>query len=115
MGEGLSITVAVAGASGACYAQRLLQPRDASPRVRRITLLVSENGRRVVVEEFPAPPMPEVADRRPGAVIRPAMPAFYHRPRAIDDSAPHRVSRILDHLGIEHSQETMWGGGYGGQ
>jgi len=204
MGEGVSITVAVTGASGACYAQRLLQLLDASPRVRQINLLISDNGRRVFAEELdveiPAPLSPEVADqlglsrrklvcfqlndlaapissgsypvdgmvivpcsvgtlgaiatgatanlihraadvtlkegrrlvlvvretplnaihlqnmltlRQLGAVILPAMPAFYHRPRTIDDLVKHFVYRILDHLGIEHSQETMWRGGQG--
>ncbi len=202
MGEDRSITVAVTGASGACYAQRLPQLLDASPRVRQITLLLSDNGRRVFAEELdvdiPHPLSPEVADRlglsrhklvcfqlndlgapistgsspvdgmvivpcsvgtrgaiatgattnlihraadvtvkegrrlilfvretplnalhlqnmptlrQLGAVILPAMPAFYHRARTLDDIVTHFVYRILDHLGIEHSQETMWRGG----
>jgi len=202
MGEDLSITVAVTGASGACYAQRLLQLLDASPRVRHINLLISDNGRRVFAEELdveiPHPLSLEVADRlglsrrkivcfqvndlgapissgsypvdgmvivpysvgtlgaiatgvtvnlihraadvtlkegrrlilvvretplnavhlqnmltlrQLGAVILPAMPAFYHRPRTLEDMITHFVYRILDHLGIEHSQETVWRGG----
>jgi len=37
-----------------------------------------------------------------GAVILPPMPAFYHRPKTIDDIVNHTVGRILDRLGISH-------------
>jgi len=47
---------------------------------------------------------------RLGAVILPAMPAFYHRPETIDDLVKHFVYRILDHLGLNHPQETVWQG-----
>ena len=39
---------------------------------------------------------------RLGAVILPAMPGFYHRPRSIDDLVGHVVGKILDRLGVEH-------------
>ncbi|MCS6886362.1 MAG: UbiX family flavin prenyltransferase [Acidobacteriota bacterium] len=45
-----------------------------------------------------------------GATIMPAMPAFYHRPKTIIDLVDHFVYRILDHLGISHSQATVWQG-----
>lgn len=47
---------------------------------------------------------------RMGAIILPAMPAFYHRPETIDDLVKHFVYRVLDHLGLPHSQETVWQG-----
>lgn len=47
---------------------------------------------------------------RLGAIILPAMPAFYHRPETIDDLVKHFVYRVLDHLGLSHSQETVWRG-----
>lgn len=47
---------------------------------------------------------------RLGAIILPAMPAFYHRPETIDDLVKHFVYRVLDHLGLSHSQETVWQG-----
>lgn len=43
-----------------------------------------------------------------GAIIIPAMPAFYHKPKTILDIVDHFVFRIMDHLGISHSQETTW-------
>lgn len=47
---------------------------------------------------------------RLGATILPAMPAFYHRPKTIDDLVKHFVYRVLDHLELSHSQETVWQG-----
>jgi flavin prenyltransferase len=47
---------------------------------------------------------------RAGAHIIPASPGFYHRPQTIEDLVDHLVFRILDHLGIPHSQATQWRG-----
>lgn len=43
-----------------------------------------------------------------GAIIIPAMPAFYHKPKTILDIVDHFVFRVMDHLGISHDQETIW-------
>ena len=48
--------------------------------------------------------------RQAGAMIVPAMPAFYHRPADIDGLVDHFVYRVMDHLGVAHSQETVWRG-----
>ncbi len=45
-----------------------------------------------------------------GAMIVPAMPAFYHKPTTIIELVDHFVYRLLDHLGVHHSQETVWQG-----
>lgn len=45
-----------------------------------------------------------------GAVILPASPPFYQKPETIEDLADMIVSRILDHLGIEHSIGSRWSG-----
>lgn len=47
---------------------------------------------------------------RAGAHIIPASPGFYHRPRTIEVLVDHLVFRILDHLGVPHSQATRWQG-----
>jgi len=47
---------------------------------------------------------------RAGAHIVPASPGFYHRPQTIEALVDHLVFRILDHLGVPHSQETRWRG-----
>ena len=45
-----------------------------------------------------------------GGVILPPMPAFYHRPKTIDDIVNHTVGRILDRLGIFHTLVREWTG-----
>jgi 4-hydroxy-3-polyprenylbenzoate decarboxylase len=43
-----------------------------------------------------------------GAIILPAMPGFYHKPRTIDEIADHLVGKILDQLKIKHDLFTRW-------
>ena len=38
-----------------------------------------------------------------GAILMPPMPAFYHRPKTIDDIVNQTVGRVLDSLEIEHA------------
>jgi 4-hydroxy-3-polyprenylbenzoate decarboxylase len=45
-----------------------------------------------------------------GAVIMPAMPGFYHRPKTMDDLINHVVGKVLDQFGIDHSLFKRWGG-----
>lgn len=47
---------------------------------------------------------------RKGAVILPASPGFYHRPRTLDDLVGHLVGKILDRLGVEHALSARWSG-----
>src|SRR5262245_25062426 len=35
-----------------------------------------------------------------GAIVLPPMPAFYHRPKGIDELVSHTVARVLDRLGL---------------
>jgi 4-hydroxy-3-polyprenylbenzoate decarboxylase len=44
-----------------------------------------------------------------GAVVLPAMPAFYTRPRTVDDMVDFIVGRICDQLGVEHRLFERWG------
>ncbi len=46
-----------------------------------------------------------------GATIYPPMPAFYARPRSIDELVDHTVGRILAYLGIPNTLYTPWQGG----
>ena len=196
-----SITVAISGASGAIYAQRLLMQLEDSAEVGQINLVISGPGRRVISDELDIDPtagsehivaeligrpptktivfhpgdigasiasgsypvdamaiipcsastlgvlasgssrnlLHRAADvclkesrklvlvvletplstihlenmlklRQAGAMIVPAMPAFYHRPADIVSMADHFVYRVMDHLGLSHSQETVWTG-----
>src|SRR5712692_3766825 len=46
-----------------------------------------------------------------GAIVMPPVPAFYHRPKTIDDIVNQTVGRVLDQLGIEHQDLfTRWTG-----
>jgi len=47
-----------------------------------------------------------------GAVILPPIPAFYHRPRDIDDIVNHTVGRALNLLSIENKLVSPWGSAY---
>ncbi len=48
-----------------------------------------------------------------GAMVVPPMPAFYHRPKTIDDIINQTVNRVLDLMEIELSEDlfTRWQGG----
>jgi 4-hydroxy-3-polyprenylbenzoate decarboxylase len=43
-----------------------------------------------------------------GAIILPAMPAFYHSPKKIDDIVNYVVGKILDQINIEHNLFNRW-------
>jgi 4-hydroxy-3-polyprenylbenzoate decarboxylase len=45
---------------------------------------------------------------RCGAVVLPAMPAFYPRPSAIEDMVDFVVGKVLDALGVENSLYARW-------
>jgi 4-hydroxy-3-polyprenylbenzoate decarboxylase len=45
-----------------------------------------------------------------GGVILPPMPAFYLRPRTLDEIVDQTVGRILDRLGIDHQLVPEWTG-----
>lgn len=44
-----------------------------------------------------------------GALILPANPGFYHRPRNVSELIDFIVARILDHLDIAHTLLPPWG------
>jgi 4-hydroxy-3-polyprenylbenzoate decarboxylase len=45
-----------------------------------------------------------------GAVILPPMPAFYHRPKQIDDIVNHTLARVFDRLRLPHRLVPEWQG-----
>jgi flavin prenyltransferase len=53
--------------------------------------------------------MAQLADL--GAIVAPIMPAFYNRPKTIDDIINHTVGRLLDLFGIETAVVKRWQGG----
>jgi 4-hydroxy-3-polyprenylbenzoate decarboxylase len=49
-----------------------------------------------------------------GAIILPAMPAFYQLPKTLDDLADFMAGKILSALGFEHDLYKPWTGQAGG-
>jgi 4-hydroxy-3-polyprenylbenzoate decarboxylase len=45
-----------------------------------------------------------------GAHILPPIPAFYHRPKTLDDIIDQTVGKIFDYLGIPHDLFKRWDG-----
>jgi polyprenyl P-hydroxybenzoate/phenylacrylic acid decarboxylase-like protein len=50
-----------------------------------------------------------------GATVLPPVPAFYHRPRSIDDLLAHTAGKVLDQFGIAHDLYRRWAGDPGGR
>ncbi|GAB5603592.1 UbiX family flavin prenyltransferase [Thermus sp. FJN-A] len=46
-----------------------------------------------------------------GAIVLPASPGFYHRPKEIRDLLGFVTQRILDHLGLPGARAPRWGEG----
>ncbi|MDO8986645.1 MAG: UbiX family flavin prenyltransferase, partial [Coriobacteriia bacterium] len=44
-----------------------------------------------------------------GAIIVPAMPAFYQNPETLDDAVNFVVGKVLDVIGVEHDLFARWG------
>jgi len=45
-----------------------------------------------------------------GAIVLPAAPGFYHKPRQVSDLVDFVVQRILDHVGLEIELTKRWEG-----
>lgn len=87
------------------YADNLI-PRTADVTLkegRKLLLLVRESPLSVIHLEN----MLRLA--RMGVVIMPPVPAFYARPRSLDEMVDHTVGRALDHFGIELNLVHRWG------
>jgi len=86
--------------------------------VHRAAQVALKEGRPLVVvpREMPVTPidlenMARLA--RAGAVVMPAMPAFYHRPASVQDLVDFVVAKVLQRLGIAHGLDTAWPGAAG--
>jgi len=44
-----------------------------------------------------------------GAIVMPPVPAFYAKPKSIDDIVDHSVGRMLDLIGLDSGTVRRWG------
>jgi 4-hydroxy-3-polyprenylbenzoate decarboxylase len=81
---------------------------------RAADVMLKERRRLVLVPRETPMSLPElrnmVAAAEAGAMILPAMPAFYQRPRTIDDLASFVAGKILNALGFEQRLFPPWKG-----
>jgi 4-hydroxy-3-polyprenylbenzoate decarboxylase len=45
-----------------------------------------------------------------GAIVVPAMPGFYYKPKSVDDIIDYVVGKVLDIFGLEHELYRRWNG-----
>lgn len=48
-----------------------------------------------------------------GGIVFPPVPAFYHRPKTLDELVDHTVARVLDLLEVAHALAPRWAGQIG--
>jgi 4-hydroxy-3-polyprenylbenzoate decarboxylase len=99
-------SVKTAGAIAACYSEGLIA------RAADVTL---KEGRPLIllVRETPLHlghlrMLTALAEM--GAVVLPPMPAFYNRPKELDDIVNHTVARVLDRLQLPQTLVGEWQG-----
>jgi 4-hydroxy-3-polyprenylbenzoate decarboxylase len=83
--------------------------------VERAADVALKEGRKLILVPRETPLSPVHLENmlrlsRLGAVILPAMPGFYHRPKKIEDLVHHVVGKVLDRLGVEHAVGARWEG-----
>jgi len=71
---------------------------------RRLVLVVRETPLSLIHLEN------MVAATRAGAIVLPAMPSFYSRPKTIEAMVDQVVGKSLDMLGVEHNLGGRWSG-----
>jgi len=71
---------------------------------RRLVLVVRETPLSLIHLEN------MIAATRAGAIVLPAMPSFYSRPKTIEAMVDQVVGKSLDMLGVEHNLGGRWSG-----
>ncbi len=84
---------------------------------RAADVMLKEKRRLVVVPRETPMSLPQLRNMvlcaEAGAMILPAMPAFYQMPKSLDDLADFMAGKILAALGVEHALYPAWTGGRG--
>ena len=99
-------SIKTAGAIAACYSDTLVsRAADVTLKEGRpLILLVRETPLHVGHLRV----LTSLAEM--GAVILPPVPAFYHRPKELDDIINHTVARVLDRLSLPQTLAGEWPG-----
>lgn len=99
-------SIKTAGAIAACYSDGLIaRAADVTLKEGRpLILLVRETPLHVGHLRV----LTSLAEM--GAVILPPVPAFYHRPKELDDIVNHTVARVLDRLALPQTLIAEWQG-----
>ncbi len=81
---------------------------------RAADVMLKERRRLVIVPRETPMSLPQlrnlVACAEAGALVLPAMPAFYQMPRSLDDLADFMAGKILASLGFDHQLYPAWTG-----
>jgi flavin prenyltransferase len=81
---------------------------------RAADVMLKERRRLVIVPRETPMSLPQLKNMvlcaEAGAMILPAMPAFYQQPKTIDDLADFLAGKILSALGFEHELYSPWTG-----
>jgi 4-hydroxy-3-polyprenylbenzoate decarboxylase len=81
---------------------------------RAADVMLKERRRLVIVPRETPMSLPQLKNMvlcaEAGAMILPAMPAFYQRPKSIDDLADFMAGKILGALGFDHDLYPPWTG-----
>ena len=81
---------------------------------RAADVMLKEKRRLVIVPREAPMSLPQLKNMvlcaEAGAMILPAMPAFYQKPKTIEDLADFMAGKILSALGLPHSLYPKWEG-----
>ena len=81
---------------------------------RAADVMLKEKRRLVIVPREAPMSLPQLKNMvlcaEAGAMILPAMPAFYQMPKTLDDLADFMAGKILSGLGLSHSLYPKWEG-----
>ena len=81
---------------------------------RAADVMLKERRRLVIVPRETPMSLPQLRNMvlcaEAGAMILPAMPAFYQQPKSLDDLADFMAGKILSALGFEHELYPPWTG-----
>ena len=81
---------------------------------RAADVMLKERRRLVVVPRETPMSLPQLRNMvrcaEAGALVLPAMPAFYQQPHSLDDLADFMAGKILAALGVEHELYPVWTG-----